>query len=177
MSPQPLPLAPRKFEAWLGLGIGMLILVAAVFPLPALAAWLFPAHDWIAAIATGLVGVAVGGSAVVGCWRRVRMRGPAILLDESGLTDHRRDGFSIRWNEVAGMKADFLHDRIVIRRRRSAATTGGSALRRTAAGVARVLRGGDIVIELNDVKYDIRTLERTIAAYMARPHGRTASPH
>lgn len=167
MQKAPLHLSPRKSGALLGLLFSVAMTLSALFNLPAFVAWLSRGNSWLPVVATVLVIIVLGGAAIAACWKSLTMTGPAIVLDENGLTDRRKKQFAIRWDQMDSLVLDTSHgNRLLIRLRADALDDFGRS--KLGSTLRRTFEGSDISLYLGSIRYERRELEARIAEYLSQ---------
>lgn len=93
--------------------------------------------------------------AAFAAWRDV---GPAVVVDERGVTDDRGGTGLIPWHDVETVKLDDDEQRILVNVVRSAASSG-----RAVTTARRMFGGADHAIVLGGLRYDPRALAKVLS--------------
>lgn len=174
----PLSFEQRRWTAVFTLPFAAVLLLSGLISLTWLPAWLGPRLGWPAAalglLTCGCVGLSIGSSA----WRALRSRGPALIVDDRGITDRFHLNTFIPWSAVQSATIDRGHGYhlILVLRPGASLPDGGRVQPTFWRQVRRLFSGGDVQIPLGGLVYNPNRLRAALQSHLADQRSRrTAS--
>lgn len=174
----PLSFEQRRWTAVFTLPFAAVLLLSGVISLPWLPALLGPRLGWPAAVLVCLtsagIGLSIGGSA----WRALRSRGPALIVDDRGITDRFHLNTFIPWSAVQSATIDHGDGNhlMLVLRPGARLPDGGRVQPSFWRGVRRLFSGGDVQIPLGSLAYNPNRLRAALQSHLAAQRSGRATP-
>lgn len=167
---QPLQLFRRRGWDVAGFVLALLALPGGIYGVFVIHLLLNRDGSWVPFVVAAVVVAALCLKFIVGGFRAATWNGPVLVLDAQGVTDAWSNKTPVPWTNIKRFSLDrgdgdrltlWLRDVALPDARRSTMRRIGNTLRRTFAG-------GDVVIDLNPIRYDRTVLKGTLERYLAR---------
>lgn len=111
------------------------------------------------------VAFCIAGTLGRSAWEAYRVREPAVVIDETGITDLRDDeSQTVPWDAMERVQLDNYENTIRVKLRSSSTASAVGVIVKT---LQRWQRGGDVVFLLGGLAYDPRQIQAALRAHHA----------
>ena len=172
MQPRPIFLYRRRWTLLFSVPITLLMVACLVYSV----LLIYTADNRLVTL-TGSVGAfasfCIAGTLGRSAWEAYRVREPAVVIDESGITDLREeDSHTVPWEAMERVWLDITENTIRVKLRSS---SNASALGVIVKTLQRWQRGSDVVFLLGGLAYDVRQVQTALHAHHAAAVPRRSS--
>lgn len=172
-TPPSLAFERRRWTAYFTLPFALLLAVSgiwsAVFLYFALAGNLGLALALLSLFSSLCIAISLGSSA----WKSLAEKGPVLIVDARGITDHFHLQTFFPWSDIATATIDYGDgDQLTLTLREGALLANGVRIRTgLSRAVKRAFTGGDMAIPLASLRYNHHQLREALKYYLSQtPH-------
>lgn len=111
--------------------------------------------------------ISLGSSA----WKSLAEKGPVLIVDAQGITDHFHLQTFLPWSDIAAATIDYGDvDQLTLTLREGVTLASGGRIRKSFSRMLkRAFTGGDMAIPLSPLRYNHRQLREALKYYLSQP--------